>query len=394
MSASPQTNLFRRVYCMDWRKRLLFLLLGAVLTLLWFLPLSDHHNIYDDYGLVGQFIGLLLATIGFNFFQKALSSRLVIDGTRIEVRNFIRLYRATVGEIEGYYEYEGRIYIRLKDNHRNIAIPQAFDLDDDFRAWLKQLPNLNRRNREQRLSDVSTDLTLGVTAQERLRELDDARRIKSYFLLITLASATGLRWGPAVVQAACGCVLFCAPIFVYWLLRSFPQLYAFHASEGDPRADLFWYLWPVGLFIQMATFRRFDFVSIATVLWVAVPATLAYSGAFWRFLPKRFTVAGRICAFSWFLLFFAFPFADGIIELADTLPDRAPIQTFLLPVIPQQIKFDEGKYRIELPPWGPKTKSGNVTVGAETYSRILTSKQVCIDLHPGFLHLAWYEVRP
>jgi len=101
--------------------------------------------------------GIAVITGGIYFFITVLRSRIVIDGTRISVRNAFGERTADLSEIEGFRNTYGRYgkvggniigaWLILKDGRGKIVISfLAVSVDDRFRDWLKQLPDLDKQD--------------------------------------------------------------------------------------------------------------------------------------------------------------------------------------------------------------------------------------------------------
>ncbi|MGA9672892.1 MAG: hypothetical protein WBQ94_26990, partial [Terracidiphilus sp.] len=243
MDSSQHTDTTRREYRMDWRKRILFLFIGATVNLAWFLPIVDKQNIYENYGVPGQLVGLVLCLIGASLFARAIPSRLVIDGQRIEVRNLFRLQIAAQSEIEGYIKDDSgmgeRIVLRLKNAHGKIRIPQSFDIDDEFHRWIEQLPDLNDENYRERTNALAAE-GLGATFEEQERTLKRARSQRAFLFLTTAGSAIGLWQAVGPLQAIFASFLVVAPWIGWFWLRRSPTVFAFNKLKQDPRVDLFY----------------------------------------------------------------------------------------------------------------------------------------------------------
>jgi len=90
---------------------------------------------------------VVLVPIGDAYYlANVLRTRILIDGMRISVRSAFVERTADVGEIRGIRRIVGRAvttYICLKDGSDAIKIPAyVLDLDDRFKEWLKQFPDL------------------------------------------------------------------------------------------------------------------------------------------------------------------------------------------------------------------------------------------------------------
>ena len=90
--------------------------------------------------------------VAANFLLLMVRSRLVIDSQRIAVRYYFREHSANLSEITGYREFVSVKYptywkLELKGGRKPISIQGSFKGGDELRAWLRQLPNLDRRER-------------------------------------------------------------------------------------------------------------------------------------------------------------------------------------------------------------------------------------------------------
>jgi|SRR5580658_7830108 hypothetical protein len=100
------------------------------------------------------FAGLIIAGDVF-YLATVLRSRILIEGTRVRVRNAFVERTADITEIEGVRDIPGKNNVGvvgkllcLKDGRGTIRISlQTLDLDDRFTNWLKQFPNLDKSDK-------------------------------------------------------------------------------------------------------------------------------------------------------------------------------------------------------------------------------------------------------
>lgn len=100
---------------------------------------------------VGSFealaLTMILAVCAIYMLASALRSRLVIDGTQIEIRGTFRKRSMDLSEIEGFRTIStGRNSVPvlcLKYGRNNNILLSRFAIDDDFRTWLQQLSDLD-----------------------------------------------------------------------------------------------------------------------------------------------------------------------------------------------------------------------------------------------------------
>jgi hypothetical protein len=89
---------------------------------------------------------VLFPALGYFFLALALKSRVVLDETTISVRGAVREKSANLCDIKGYRisvtKNASYWLFELKDGSDNISVMRSFDIDDDFRALLSRLKNL------------------------------------------------------------------------------------------------------------------------------------------------------------------------------------------------------------------------------------------------------------
>jgi hypothetical protein len=102
----------------------------------------------------GKILSLLIIVGSIYFLATVLRSRILIEGTRIKVRNAFGERSADLVEIAGVRDIYGKYgasvtgkLLCLKAGRGTITIPMmVFDIDDRFRNWLQQLPDLEKRD--------------------------------------------------------------------------------------------------------------------------------------------------------------------------------------------------------------------------------------------------------
>jgi hypothetical protein len=104
-------------------------------------------NVAGVYGLIGALSTSAMLAIGTSILAIPLRSKLVINGAQIELSGLLSERTANLSEIEGFRtDLFGTIQIFLRDGRNKITISSSIDTDDDFRAWLQQLLDLDERN--------------------------------------------------------------------------------------------------------------------------------------------------------------------------------------------------------------------------------------------------------
>jgi hypothetical protein len=156
MDSFQQADAMMRVYRMKWWKRGIYLVVGAALVGngVFFCFVVLRHavhfwNVAGVYGLIGALSTSAMMATGTSILAIPLRSKLVINGTQIELSGLLSERTANLSEIRGFRtDPFGSIRIFLRDGRSKITISSSIDTDDDFRAWLQQLPDLDERDRK------------------------------------------------------------------------------------------------------------------------------------------------------------------------------------------------------------------------------------------------------
>jgi len=402
----------RREYRMPWRKRFQFLAAGAALIglslalLKWDVPaaLGLSHSAWGAVYVMVMIGGL---AGGIEILVRSLPSRLVIDGTRIDIRTIFRDFSADLGEIEGTYSVEPgfgkQTVLRLKGSGRTMRIPKAIRIDDDLRAWLGQLPDVHVVNRQRRLAAVAAAQSLGDSEQQRLRALKRARWVVLALTLATLIAPFGLylcsRAAPTRIQRLFALILVLAPVLATLLVKRSPLLFTVGAEERDPRADLSapLVLASIGPFMfmvpRMDAFAAIEpLVAIKPLLFVSLPLAAICTAVLAKCcFDRRLALVEPLGVFLLVSMF-----AFGLVASADIYGDFAAPAHHEVVISDDQIHAAPAPntHALTLAPWGPIRKPLLVGLDAEAYRRVSGSHRLCVDLHPGLLRIPWYEVVP
>jgi hypothetical protein len=336
---------------------------------------------------------ILLAILPFAaaiyFIATALRSRLVIDGSRFEVRGAFREQSAELGDVEGYRTIStrnGSLWrLQLRQGRGFITIQKSFDCDD-LRGWFQQLTDLDERDRNQLLDEIKQSQDLGATADERLNALNQAKQLNIAFSAVVIAAGVAFYFMHGPVRFAAVGVLALAPAMVLYLLNRDPLLYAVGKPKKDPRTDLSIAILAsgFGLMIGGVTVHFASYLPLWE--WGAAVAAV-YIFAFSTFAQRE----PRVPAFLLVMLVYGCIYAYGMVSVIDTLLDRAPTTTYATSVIGwHEAHGKSTTYYLDLRPWGPFEEANKLSVPQSEYHQVFIGEPVCLALHPGYLHAPWY----
>ncbi len=384
-----QSNFGPRVYRMRVWQRAFYVVLGAFLAgigiLAWYSSSADSGKT----GALPIALALLPVCLSVYLLALALRSRLIIDDSHIEVRCPFREQSAELNDIEGYRTISTRNgsfwRLQLKQSRGSITIQKSFDCDD-LRAWLQQFTDLDERDRNALLEEIKQAPGLGATPDERLNALKQASHLNIALSAVAIAAAVVFFFYQGTVRLAAAIILALVPAMVLYLLHKDPLLYAVGKPKRDPRTDLTIAILVSGIGLMMGGIAM-NFVSHKPLMeWGALIAA-AYIFAFYAYTQKE----PRVQSFVLIILIYGCMYGYGLVTIADTLLDHAPATTFATAVVGEhEVHGKSTTYYLDLAAWGPFEKTNKLSVRHSEYLQARIGEAVCLALHPGFLHAAWY----
>jgi hypothetical protein len=391
MNSLQQMSGTRREYRLKKWHRAFYLLLGGIAIAGGvFLALKI---ISEPDGSVIAAIIMLFPVLGLYVTAWALRARLVIDGARIEVRGALKQYSADLSQIEGFRTINprndsGYTQLCLKQSRGKITVSQAFDTDDDYRAWLQQLTDLDKRDLDVLLDDIIQDAELGSSPEERLNALKQARNASIAVTVVAVAAAAGLNFGADSIRLPSTAVLALIPLVVLFLVRRSPVLYAVGGKKSDPRAELYTALTVAGFGLLFPAID-YNILSMRPLLLLIIPLALAYLAAFFKSARRHTSPAGAVFG----LLFIAIIYSYPLVVLADTMIDSTKSSTYIVPVTGKHATSGKSTtYYLNLAPWGPLQEPNEINVSSSMYDGTSAGDSICLALHPGRLHAPWYQL--
>lgn len=394
MHSLDQTNTTRREYRLTTGRRISQSIFAGILLFgAGFFLRKAINPVGRDFVLALGGISLILGVL---VIVQAWSSRLILDGDRIELRSILRVHSATRAEIEGLRKIENqygrwtRIY--LKHGLGSFSASSFFVGNEDLKEWLKGLPDLDGRDADEITKEVNLleSPTRQGTAASKPFGVAKAWAI-GLSALAGVSSVPVIFVSYAPIYEASLVVLLVCPVLGIFLLRCFPLLFTAFGRKPDPRADLgFLLIWPgIGVMLSYQTSNDpTHLVDISQLMYwilaVLVALLVALSPTVWK-RPSR-----------WALLFLLTitggMYSMGLANSVDTLLDRSvprPYETWVLKKT-ESHSSKGTRYFLRVAPWGPINYPDDVDVPMRTYMRTRVGDFVCYGLHPGFLHARWY----
>jgi hypothetical protein len=341
----------------------------------------------------GLFV-ILPAAIAVYFLLKGLRSRIVIEGSRIEVRGAFTDKSAELSEIEGFRTISSRngSYTRLilKEGRGSITISNSFSTDNDYRAWFQKIPDLDELDRQALLDEIAQQQDLGATPEERLGALGRAKGISIALLVASVLLGIAIDFSFAKLSLSivrlCVVLLALAPFVSAWLVWGSPLLYAVIKKKKDPRGEVGWVVFVAGLAFIFRTSGD-HFVNMQPLIISMVVVCLALVAVF-------FNAAKAGARGAWVaLLMFAGIYGYGSVAVTDVVFDDSNAAAYSTAVVGGHVSHGKSDtYYLRLAPWGPIDHESDVSVSHTVYRNAHLGDTVCTTLHSGSLHAPWFRV--
>ena len=340
---------------------------------------------------------LTLSLLGLYAIARALWFRVVLSGDRIElIQPFFRRQMLRK-EIHGWRVQRNRYGVTLElvpqDRKADkLWIPLVFKTDDSWREWFSSLTDLDAeavREVEQELIDR---VYPHLPADERVWQIARLRRLAAWVNVASLLLILTLL--PAVPARLTVLVCTLLPWVAVGLVARFQPLYQFTGRRDDPRTCL---ALPLVLPSLLMTFtlvesHPFHILDWKAPLILAVALGLVLTGAVARVDPEARTQGWGVLVLSGIIVGPAYGYGAGLGWNA--LADPSTGQVYPVTVLSKHVYHGTRvtTWNLRLPPWGPVTNSGDVSVPPKVYWSTNPGDTVCVYLKHGAFRIPWYEI--
>jgi hypothetical protein len=375
----------RHEYRMKGWYRSMFLILGA--------PSIAGGVIMSSLAFKGAFaplrVFMILAFLFFGVYLVALAtrSRVIIEGTRIEIRGAITDRFADINEIHGYRTISSRngryTQFYLNNGGRPLTLANHFDKDSAFDSWIRKVPDLDKRDRDTILEKISQETSPDSSPQQRLAQ---AKTYSIFALVIAITAGIAANYGIPSLYLAFSVALALVPVALAILIHRAPLLYTVFKRKDDPRAELLYAL-IASSFALLIRARGIHFVSIESIGLVVALLTLAFLAAFYHsFLESPYPTRTFFA-----LLFFSILYSYSAVAVTDAVADQSKSTRYTVSVVDKHYTTGRSRsYYLDLEPWGPMQQTNRLGVSKTIYDRASPGDQVCLELRPGRLNATWY----
>jgi hypothetical protein len=341
-----------------------------------------------------QFAGLACAALGGWLVAFGARYRMVVHRDSVEVHGVFEVRSLRKDQIAGRRLVEVRnstplIVIVPKDPaQRALTVSQTIRIDDEFHAWLQELPDQDALDERRFAAEVAANPELGSTPHEREQRVAKLRRMTQGLGL----AATGLMlWGfvyPHPYDFVIG-ALAVMPIVALLVAASSKGLIQINATRGDKRPDVTMALMLPGFALALRAFLDWRILDWPDALALAAGGAAAMALVLTQ-------VDATVRKWGVALLLFAvvgFPYAYGTAIAANVLLDESEAQRF--ETVVRKMHTTSGKHAswsLTIDPWGPVESVEDVEVSRKLYERLAVGDTVCVALFDGALGVRWFWV--
>ena len=395
-SGDPSTKVYRAT----WLWKAGQIAAGGVLFLIgiagvWgFGAMADDSVHQTTFGLGLIFCSALLASAGVMVVIDAMVSRLVLQGSVLEIVELWRTQRIRREELASRQSVRrpnapAQLVLQFKQSGRRPAkIPLVFSMDTQFHAWIEPIPDLDTMAASALEAQIRSDPELGATAEERIARFAQASQFARY---VSFVGPALFFWSafyprPYVLIIA---ILAALPWVCVGLMMKYPGVYQLNGKAGSGRPDLTGAFIAGGVLLAMRSYFDAHILDWSALLpWAAAAGIFLAVAMGWVNRSATRRVGNMIV-----ILLVSGAYGFGAATYANSVFDASTPSSYRPSVLHKHVSG--GRYRtyeLLVGPWGTRKAAENINVSAALYGQLRVGQPVCVALRSGALGIQWYRV--
>jgi hypothetical protein len=335
------------------------------------------------------------ACMGLYTALSALMYRVVLTADGIEVVEPFRRRQLLRQEILGRRMLRAQqgpptlVLVPNDEKAKKLKIALILKRDPIFDDWCTTLADLDQQELRRSEQEIAETLYQDLMPEERGHRIGRLRSLANWMnvAVISLVAASFLL--PDHEHLLTG-TLIALPWVAIWLVARFQPLYRFGGNRNDGHPDFSAILMLPGLALTMRAMelRTLDW---RPLVMLACAGSLILTGAALKADPwlrqKRWTAV--------LLGIFACTYGYGAGLEINVLADSAAPSAYTTVVLGKHASHGSKStiWYLNLAPWGPIRKAGDVSVSAARYRATRTGATLCMYLGAGAFGIPWYQVR-
>ena len=348
---------------------------------------------------VGVSVAFLLLMWGLAAFLlfgllEARKAKFTITAHNLVYESLLGRKVIPLANLKGYRtDWQYTYFVSTNPADPKIKISYTTEDYANMQQWFAdRFPELNQLEQAEEAAQVLIDPALGPTEEDRLTTVAQARQVARLLNTAGVVVAVWLlhpqpyRWAVAASVAV--------PLLVIAALWQHPGTLRLDERGNSSYPSVLTAL----LLPAFALFGRaaFDFeLESYAPFWPRVGAVAAglavlLMGSRWRQGHLRHYQSAFVLA----VVLYVFFFSVGATVLVNCVFDESSAAVYPARVVGKETSSSQTTtYYLKLSPWGPRTTSEIVTVGAAYYRQMRVGDSLHIYLRPGRLHVPWLEVK-
>jgi hypothetical protein len=344
-----------------------------------------------------------VALLGLYCAHRATGQALVLTPQAIEVPGFFKVVRLNRRDIAGYRvaNVQGTkvvVAVELRSG-KTVRMSPIFETDALFDAWFAGIQDLDAAEATAEIADLQQDATLGADPEQRLVNLERARKIAR---VLGLLSVIVILWGwfyphPYALMAAAAGALPWVALALSW---KYGRLFTMETPDMDDelgttppprsaRADLMMLMLAPGIVLGWRAMLDVNLLDPAGLIVPSVVCGLLMAALALYVVPDLKRKRGHLALIAGLMMVYA----AGAIPIANVLLDWGSAERYRVIV---NSKWESGgrvtSQYFSVTAWGPHRADNEVQVPAELYRKTAVRQTACVLRRPGAFGLDWYVV--
>lgn len=326
-----------------------------------------------------------------------LKARIVLTSRDLQLFGIIRTTVLRRHEIVGYRvrNVQGIDFVELesklpeREKHKTTKIGLYFKPDVAFDAWFHGINNFDALEIEASMREVEEDVELGRTPEDRLGNVKRARKIAG--VLQTVSIVFFVVWAIFYPRPYTLVIflLVILPWFAMWMCWRYKGAYSIEDSgHNSMRADLTLLLVMPGFLLSLRALQDVNLLDATQLILPGFFGLAIMLACLLRVAPVYRTKLGKLLLTA--VLLFTYPIST--MAIANFLLDTAEPVKNRIEVLGKRHTTGRGASQyFRVSAWGPYRGENEIKVPHEMYRQTQVGQTICLQHHPGALHMGWYS---
>ncbi len=356
-------------------------------------------NSITEIGKKDTLFVILFLLMGSGMFVFGVYALIAIYKSRLEIHpdqicdvGVFRKRKLLFDEILGYREIPTQ-YVKtiefVSKNSKNIKASLIYNNNDELFKWINtKFINLDSKEYNQAIETVESDTQLGITKNQRLETLSNAKKIAKAFNIICYATALWGLFYPNPYKIIMW-ILILLPIISVILIYFKKGVIKIDEIKNSPYPTTANGFIVSGGSLALRAIMDFNILAWNTILVPVISITVVFYLAI--FLVATDIRKKVITVVS--IMLFCGVYGFGTAIILNGIMDSSSPKNFEAEIRDKHISSGKSmSYYLKLSPWGPQKNVEDVRVSKNRYDQYKINDKVLIQLSKGALNIPWYTI--